>query len=681
MIANFSTAVAAFRSGRLREAESRCRDVLSQDPSHAEALNLLGVIAGASGNHKQAAELMKRAVTIAPAVMEYRRNLARALMREEKLAEAEEVLRPAIAANSESPQLLGLWGAVIGQRGNQTEGIVALRKAVELAPYDPSHHFNLAELYRRDKQRDAALTHLKKTVELAPNYTEALNNLAGMQLERGEFMDALGTLQRLLQVNPRSAQAYCNLGVLMGAAGDAEASELALRNAVTLAPNLPRAHFHLANQLVAVGKLDEAEQQICALRDTAESERLSVKLTHAKILERKGDITGAAAILDSIDEEDRSIPDIAIICAIVLEQQGKAEEALALLESALEVNGLAALEGIYINFTLGDVYDSLGRYDEAFASYKLGNENRKRAFFKFDRAEKMVGTTSQRLTAQYEPEFYRRCPTSTLETDVPIFILGMPRSGTSLLEQILASHSQVFGAGELTAMRDAVRETYEDPNQKQAWSPLVIIDKDPSVDQQCMIPKGWSTITAEQLSALGSRYLGYIRKLDEKARRITDKMPYNFILVPLIAKVFPHGKIIHTRRHPLDTCLSCYFQNFTGGSEYSFDLAELGKFYRNYLDLMKYWRDTLQVPMLEVDYERLVRDPESNVRAILDYCELEWEDACMNFHKSKRAISTASYQQVRKPIYTRSAGRWRNYGKHLDPLIEALGIDRAELEA
>jgi hypothetical protein len=238
----------------------------------------------------------------------------------------------------------------------------------------------------------------------------------------------------------------------------------------------------------------------------------------------------------------------------------------------------------------------------------------------------------------------------------------------------------VYGGDELPTLRDVVRATYDVPGETKTSSPLEIIDIDPSVDQQCMVPKGWDTITAQQLTELGTKYLEYVRSLDDKAQRITDKMPYNYLLTPLIAKVFPHGRIIHCRRHPLDTCLSCYFQNFTRGSEFTFDLVELGDFYRNYSKLMAYWRDQLQVPMLEMDYERLVQDPEPNVRAILDYCGLEWEPNCLSFHKSKRAINTASYQQVRKPIYTRSAGRWKNYEKHLGALIDALRIDRAELE-
>jgi tetratricopeptide (TPR) repeat protein len=465
---------------------------------------------------------------------------------------------------------------------------------------------------------------------------------------------------------------------LLAAAGDSHASEVALRNAIALAPDSPRARFHLANNLIAVGKLDEAEELIRELRCAEAADRVSLKLTHVRILERKGDIPAAAAILESIDEGSRRHPEVAIMYAIVLEQQGKIEEALTILHGALESNELAAIEGIGVYFTLGDLYDSVGRYDEAFEAYRLGNANRKKAFFKFDRPTEPGASATDRLIELHEPERYRQLPTSQLESDVPIFIIGMPRSGTSLTEQILASHPLVHGAGELTTMRDVVRASYDLPDQRKQWAPLEIIDTDPSVDQQCLVPKGWEAITTEQLTELGSQYLAHIRSLNDKAQRITDKMPYNYFLAALIAKVFPRGRIIHCRRHPLDTCLSCFFQNFTGGSEFSFDLSELGDFYRNYLKLMAHWRNALGVPMLEVDYERLVQDPEPAVRAMLDFCGLDWDDKCLKFHKSKRAINTASYQQVRKPIYTKSAGRWKNYEKHIGPLVESLGIDLAE---
>lgn len=677
---DINTAVAALRTGRLREAETVCRQLLSRNPADAAALNMLGVVAGSAGDHAAAAELMRRSVELAPEVVQFRKNLVRALLRVNKLEEAEECLRVAVEREPESPPLLGLWGIVQAGLGNLEPAIESLEKAVQGAPNDPLNHFNLADLYRRKGDRPAAIAQLKLVLRMAANHVDALNNLAGLQLAEGDFLDALGSIQRLLRINPKSVQGYCNLGVLMAAAGDSQLAETALRNALTLDPLNSRTRFQLANQLVSVGKLDEAENMIRELRANADSDRLALKLTHAKILEYKGDVDGAAAVLESIAEQDLSKPEVAITRAIVLEQQGRTEEALAILEAALDSHELVAIDGIGIYFTLGDLYDKLGRYDDAFAAYQLGNTNRKKAFIRIDRPSQQPEATSEPLLQQYDPERFRRCPTSTLDTEVPVFVVGMPRSGTSLTEQILASHPQVFGAGELTALRDFVRETYDEPKSKKSWTPLEIVEADPSIDTNCIVPKGWETISAAELTALGQKYLDFLRKLGGDAPRITDKMPYNYLLAPIIAKVYPRARIIHCRRHPLDTCLSCYFQNFTGGSEFTFDLKEMGQFYRSYLRVMAHWRDALQIPMLELDYELLVKDPEPHVRRMLEFCGLPWDEKCLSFHKTKRAVNTASYQQVRQPIYTKSAGRWRNYARHLGPLIDALGIDRGELE-
>jgi Flp pilus assembly protein TadD len=583
MTQTLANAIAALRAGRLREAEDVCRELLARNPADANIYNLLGAIAGTAGDHAKAAEFMRRSVELAPDVIEFRKNLARAQLRQGRITDAEETLRTAVARNPELPQLLGLWGVILGQRGDLAAAIEALEKAVRGCPHDPLNQFNLADLYRRTGDRKRAIANLQQVLNLAPGHPDALNNLAGLQLAEGDFLDALGSIQRLLKANPKSVQGYCNLGVLLAAAGDAQSAETALRNALVLDPSLVRARFDLANQLLAVGKLEEAERLIRELRCTKESDRLSLKLAHARILEHQGDIAGAAAILNTIDEQERRDPEAATIYAIVLEQQGKAEEALAVLEAALKSHELAAIAGIGIHFSLGDLYDSLGRYDEAFGAYSVGNANRKKAFIKIDRPSESGTAVSQKLIDLYSLERYRQCPFSTLDTQVPVFIVGMPRSGTSLTEQILASHSQVYGAGELTALRDYVRQSYEVAGEKKPWSPLEIVDINSADDTERMAPNGWETITAEQLAKLGQKYLDYIRGVGGDASRITDKMPYNYMLAPLIAKIFPRGRIIHCRRNPLDTCLSCFCQNFTAGSEYAFDLAELGAFYRDYL--------------------------------------------------------------------------------------------------
>ena len=678
MTATFSAAVHAFRAGNFREADELCRRSLREQPYHHAAVNLRGIIASAVGNDTAAVELMRAAVAIAPETEEYRRNLAKALMKLGQLDEAEQTLRDAVQRNPQSPQLLGLWGTIVGQRGELERGMASLQQAIEANPEVAANYFNLAGLHHRNRDRDAAIRGLEKVLELDPAHADALNNLAGLLLSQGRFVEALQAIQRLLQINPRSVQAHCNLSLLVGAAGDPVAAITALRNARKLDPRSSRVQFELAKHLIAGGDLDEADQLMQELRTAAGDEPTSYKVVHARILERKGEVEAAAKVLESIDEDPRDNVEVAMAQATVLQEMGEQERALELLQTAVQSDGINAVDGIGIHFALGKLCDALGRYDEAFEAFRVGNRNRKAAFFDFDRRAEM--SPSERFITVHDPELFRRVPSSTLETEVPIFIVGMPRSGTSLVEQILASHPDVYGAGELTAFRNIVRDTYNLPQQDDSFEPLKIVNVDPSADQRCLVPKDWQTTTAEQLSEIGANYLEIVGKLSDAAR-VTDKMPFNYLMAPVIWKVFPRGRIIHCRRHPLDTCVSCFFQNFIGVHQYAYDLTDLGKFYREYLRIMAHIRNALEVPMWEVDYEQLVHDPESQIRSLLDYVGLDWHEDCLRFHQSKRVVRTASYQQVRRPLYAQSAGRWKNYEKHLGPLIEALGIDPAQLES
>jgi len=237
---------------------------------------------------------------------------------------------------------------------------------------------------------------------------------------------------------------------------------------------------------------------------------------------------------------------------------------------------------------------------------------------------------------------------------VPIFVLGMPRSGTTLTEQIIASHPDVYGAGELPdLLRIAHRKT--DPKTTSFPDNLRYLDR--------------STLTA-----WGTEYIGGLIQRAPQAKHITDKMPANFLAVPLIHLMLPNAKIIHVNRNPVDTCLSCFMRLFRRKQEHTYDLAELGRYYVDYSRLMDHWRNILPAgSFLDINYEDIVADQEGQARRLLDYCGLEWNEACLDFHKTKRQVRTASVTQVRQPIYTTSVERWRPYEKFLGPLLDQLG--------
>lgn len=303
-----------------------------------------------------------------------------------------------------------------------------------------------------------------------------------------------------------------------------------------------------------------------------------------------------------------------------------------------------------LNFALAKAYDDLGRFGDAFRCMNASNALKRRRI-KYDEA--LVLEQFDRIRAAFDRTLLRKKPRG-FSSDVPVFVLGMPRSGTTLIEQILASHPAVHGAGELSdrlanEMRDAKGKVRRYPDDA-------------------------AKLTGKELIGLGEAYVARLRALSPEAPRVTDKMPANFLYVGLIHLALPQARIIHVRRDPRDTCLSCYSKLFSASQDFTYDLAELGRYYRQYDSLMTHWRKALPPGrMLEVRYEDVIDDLESWARRIVDHCGLDWDPACIAFHEAQRPVRTASASQVRQPIYRTSKGRWRKYGNDLRPLLAALG--------
>ena len=252
-------------------------------------------------------------------------------------------------------------------------------------------------------------------------------------------------------------------------------------------------------------------------------------------------------------------------------------------------------------------------------------------------------------------ERVRAMPKATLRSDKPVFIVGMPRSGTSLVEQILASHPAVHGAGELDFIH-------------HIWVGMLGM----LGSNFGKYPKCLDNLTTEQVDGMADVYLSPLVAMKPDAVRITDKMPLNFLHLGLIASLFPSARIIHCRRDPMDTCLSCFMTHFNYPQPFQHDLEHLGHFYRLYEKLMGHWKTVIDLPMLEVSYEEVVADPEAQSRRMVEFLGLPWNDDCLKFHQTKRPCATASVMQVRRPVYGSSVGRWRHYEKHLGPLKSAL---------
>ncbi len=633
-------------------------------------MHLLGIVAARAGQHKIAAELMGNSVALAPHVVSYRSNLATALIELGALAEAEQTLNEALGMMPEAADLHVKLGTVSVANGDVQAGITQFRAALRINPHEPMAHFNLAETYRRQGDVDAAAKHLQAAIQANPQFAEAYNNLSGILLDKGDFLAGLHCLQRLLQLQPRSAQAYTNLGLALRVAGDTQQALICYGNAVTLDPQAPLPWYDMATLHVTSGDLVKALECIDQLQRVA-PEDPRVVIGRARILERQGELTAALELIEPVYAQDPLHPAGATTYAVIQEQLGARQKAASAVQAVCDADDIAASETIHARFCLGQINDAMGRYEEAWESYQNGNSNRKQAqIYPFD-PDVMERQISQ-LLEWFAADRFQHYPRASLEDEMPIFIVGMPRSGTTLAEQIISSHRDVHGAGELTEISALVRSTWGDGEQasEAANTPFRIVDGDGSSNG--LIPD-LQQVTTDQLNGLAERYLEKLRSVAGDASRVTDKMPYNFMHIPFIRMLFPKVPIIHCRRHPLDTTLSCYFQNFSAGNEYAFDLEHLGIFYRLYQRVMDRWCETVQYPIFDLQYEDLVLDPETHTRRMLEYCGLTWDDDCMKFQQSKRMVLTASYQQVRKPIYTKSVNRWQHYRDHLSPLIQQLG--------
>jgi hypothetical protein len=307
----------------------------------------------------------------------------------------------------------------------------------------------------------------------------------------------------------------------------------------------------------------------------------------------------------------------------------------------LEIKGL--------NFAVGKVLDGMSLYDEAFEHYKAGNEA---ISYLYDSLSNTQNITD--IIEIFTPALFMNTPAAKVRGKKPIFIIGMPRSGTSLTEQIMAAHSNVHAAGELTTLFDVSSKMKNDLGGEKAY-PFYV-----------------KNISQKDTDEMAGSYLKKLESFSVDAEYVTDKMPHNFYLLGLIQLLFPDAKIIHCKRDPMDTCLSIYFQDFSEVHKYAKDLFNIGTHYYQYKRLMDHWKQVLSIPILDINYEDLVENQEATTRRILEFCGLDWEESCLQFHKVNRTIDTASFDQVRQPLYKKSVERWKNYEKYLDDLKKGL---------
>ena len=619
------------------------RRSLALERRNATALAEAGDAQRALGHPREAVELYGWALELDPHRRDVHNNLGNAQLELGAPAEAVRAYRRALELKGDDPQVLSNLGDALRQLARFDEALAVTERAIALAPHLAMAHNNRGLLLNATGQREAAAASYREALRLRAAYPEAARNLARVLRDQGQLHEATALYVQAVRLDPSQADAHSDLGYALFDSRRLSEAAAAFRQALALRPASVSALLGLAAVLRVQGTYAEAEAACQAA--------LAAEPRNPAALEMLGELRADAGRFDeahglfqrAIDADPDFVPAYGSIAA---HRRMQPEDGAWLggVQRLLS-RSLPVAEEMHLRYALGKYFDEVGEYDQAFESYQLANELARRHGPPYERA-RFAALVDQVMNVCDEG-FVRTQRPGVSASELPVFIIGMPRSGTSLTEQILASHPAVFGAGEVRFWDGA----------------FAMLERRGAGAAQL----------SEALGEIGRECLQRLTTRSGTAQRVTDKMPANFLYAGLIHAAFPRARIIHMQRHPLDTCLSVYFQNFFNVSPYANQLGNLAHYYGEYLRLCAHWRRLLPgSALLEVPYEGLIGDAEGWTRRMLDFIGLEFDARCLEFHRTERVVITASKWQVRQRISAGSVGRWRRYRKHLAPLLGLL---------
>ncbi len=536
------------------------------------------------------------------------------LLQQGDAGSAIKAFQQAVRSNSRSIEGWLQLGQIYMRLGNFSEAENCFQ---HITGIDQNHliaHGNLGICYHRLQKLDAAISGFRKVIQLQPDNVTALRHLATVLLDKGERQQAATLCGQAIKLQPDFSGAYILRGAIHNALGEFELAAANYRKASKLEPGMLNAIAGEANALIKLG-----------------------------------DKEGAFALIGPHVQTTVDNVSLAIAYASTHEIHGDFRRAADQLEKLLASPTLTHSERLQLHFSAGDLYDRTKLFDEAFHHYNMGNRYVARQY-SLDADRSRLDKTRTAFSA----DTLERLTVTEQTMTTLVFIVGMPRSGTSLVEKILSRHSQVGAGGEMP------------------YIPEISVSLRDSSGNNISYPEKIADAGIANLRQHAKQHLQRLELIAKGRPIVTDKLPHNFLFLGLIQTLFPDARIIHCRRNVLDTCLSNYFQYFSSGLDYAYNLEDIACHYNYYSELMTHWRQVLNLDMLEIDYEMLVEKQEETTRKLVDFCGLQWEPDCLSFHKADEVTRTASYAQVRQPMYSHSIKRWRNYEKHLQPLIRQL---------
>ena len=648
-----AAAQTARRSGLNSQAEGLYRDVLKQVPEAWDVQQQLALLLAVTGRPLDAAKHFRLIVKANPAYAAGHANLANALAEAGQFDEAITEFRRALSLDG---SLLGAriaQGETLRRAKRYDEAIDAYKMALDRDKVSHAAFNGLGLVYRDLEDTPRALECFEHAVGLLPKNPEYRMNY-GAALQRYE-MFGLATEQfyEAAMLKPDWLEAVVLLGEVLQQQRRYDEAKECFERAQQLKPEEPELAERIGYVYLDMGDTAHAQAEFNSIL-TRHPERFMAKLGLGRAHLDAGSSSQASEVFEALVAD---FPDHASgYSNLAVSRKFKPEDTLIpKLQALAEQTPDSASAAIALNFALGKIHDDCKDWDQAWQHYARGNRLRNT---KYDYQAAEQEARFDRLMAVFTRQFMDEHRHLGVPDTLPVFIVGMPRSGTTLTEQIISSHPQVIGAGEVFFWGSANRAV-----------PYTLKTQQPYPD--CM-----GLMEQHHARDIADHYTALLRKIAGQATasaHITDKMPHNFVHLGLIALLFPNAPIIHCKRDALDNCLSIFFQNFSGEHPYAYDLANLGHHHREYERLMAHWHEVLAGRILDINYEDTIADPEYWSRKLIEHVGLEWDDACLAPHKQERTVKTASHWQVRQPIYKTSVARWKHYEKHLGPLQEALG--------
>ena len=654
--ATLQQALSLHRAGRLKEAEAGYRRVLATQPGDPDALHYLGLIAHQSGRYADAVDLIRQAIAARPRPT-FWYNLAQAHLAQRDAAAAEDALKQTLAAVPDHAEALFHLGGLCRARGDVPAAIDCYRRAVAAKAPFADAQVNLGMLLNEAGDPTQAIAHLEAADRLRPNDPEILNNL-GLVRKRIDPLRAIEDFRRALGADPKFAVAAASLAALLISLGRHREAISALEAALEAKGDDIGLRMLLA---AACAGADRTEDAIANYEKAAAADPRSAHplVALGRLYRQMGRFERAYDCYREARERDPDDWD-ALLGILSHLKSRMPEDEVARIASRVDDQTLSSERRRQLHFAISRYREATGDYDDAFSHMREANALRRLELEARSGPYDPAGETARvdSTISAFDADYFDRVSGWGADSELPVFIVGMPRSGTSLCEQILASHSQVFGAGELPdigRIARAFQRQFGEENGSAIGSSYA------------------GHMTREVVRLTADEHVERLNLLAPEALRIVDKMPLNYYRLGLIATLFPRARIIHCRRDPVDTCLSCFSRNLPFLPIWASDLRAIGQVYCEYQRLMAHWCRVLPIGILEFTYEDVVSDLARSARRLVEYCGLEWDEDCLEFHRTDRQVKTASIEQVRQPIYLSSIGRWKRFERHLAPLLETLG--------